>query len=862
MKSNPPKRALNFLRWFCREDYIEEIEGDLTELFEKEHCQDPRKAKRKFLWNVIRYFRPRFIKAFKVSSGNTNPAAMFRHNILISYRSFLRYKSSFLINLIGLSSGLACTLFIYLWVNDELQMDRFHENDDRLYQVLEHRQQADRIWTAESTPGPLAEALASEMPAVEKSLIVGRMFNTTFSLLGNNIRADGKFVGKEFLSMFSFKLLQGDKNTALNEKTSVVITEALAQRLFGTTENVVGKTVELNHKSQFIVTGLLQNLPARSSQQFEFLLPIEKFMEDRPGMLSWANTGPYTYLLLKPGTDVQAFNRQIADYIKRKTEGSVTYRTPFIAHYPSLYLYGKYESGIQNGGRITYVKLFSIIAIFIVVIACINFMNLATARASRRLKEVGIKKAIGAGRRSLVYQHLSEAILLSFLSLVIALGLVAVFLPQFNDITGKQLSLQLDLSFMLALISATAVTGMLAGSYPALYLSGFNPSAILKGKFSSAAGEVWARKGLVIFQFALSVIFIVSVVVVYKQIEFIQSKSLGYNKDNIIYFEREGRTDNANNLESFLAGVRNIPGVAGTSTTQHNMTGHNSGTHGVEWEGKDPDNKTEFENITLGYDMMEILGITITQGRAFSRNFPADTARIIFNEAAIAFMGLKDPVGKVVKLWGETMEIVGVAGDFNFESLHETIRPVFFRLKPNATYLIMAKLEAGKEKEALARLESFYEKYNPGFTFDYRFLDAEYQAQYAAEQRVASLSRYFACLAILISCLGLFGLAAFTAERRQKEIGIRKALGAGELGIIFLLSGEFTRIVFVAIVIALPASYLLSIYWLQNFAYRITLEWWYFLFAGFMALAVAALTVATQAVKAASRNPTQTLKAE
>lgn len=858
MTSHPPQRAVKFLRWFCREDYVEEIEGDLTELFEKQYVQAPVKARRAFYLSVMRYFRPRFIKSFK-ASYNPKPTAMFRHNFLIAYRNFLRYKSSFFINVTGLSTGLACTLLIYLWVNDELRMDAFHEKKDHLYQVLEHRQQADRIWTAETTSGPLAEALATEMPEIESTLNVGRPFGTTLSIGDLNVRAEGRFAGQEYFNMFSFQLLQGDRDKVLADKTGLVVTEALARKLFGTTDNILGKGIAVNHEKEYFVTGVAANTPSNASEQFEFILPYESFKEGKPWLQNWGNTAVLTFVLLKPGTDVNAFNQRIADFVSKKTNGEVTHRKMFIKPYAEKYLYGKYENGVQDGGRITYVKLFSLIAVFIVLIACINFMNLSTARASRRIKEVGIKKAIGAGRRTLVYQHLGEALILSFLSLLIALGMVVVLLPQFNAITAKHLTLHFDRQFVGLMIGVTAVTGVLAGSYPALYLSAFNPATVLKGKLSSSIGELWARKGLVVFQFALSVIFIVSVIVVYKQVEFVQSKSLGYSKENIIYFEREGRTDQDENLGSFLDAVRNIPGVAMASSIQHDMTGHNSGTSGVEWDGKNPDDRTEFENVSVDYGMMETLGITMAEGRMFSRVY-SDTARIIFNEAAVTFMGMSDPIGKVVKLWGKDMEIVGVAKNFHFESLHENVRPLFFRLSPGGTYLFMVKLEAGQEKATLERLHAFYDKYNAGFTFDYKFLDAEYQAQYVAEQRVATLSRYFAGLAILISCLGLFGLAAFTAERRQKEIGIRKALGAGELGIVLLLSGDFTRIVLLSITIALPASYWLVTSWLSGFAYRIPLEWWYFVAAGFTALLVAWITVGTQAIKAAALNPVNCLR--
>jgi hypothetical protein len=405
-------------------------------------------------------------------------------------------------------------------------------------------------------------------------------------------------------------------------------------------------------------------------------------------------------------------------------------------------------------------------------------------------------------------------------------------------------------------------TGIISGSYPALYLSGFNPIAVLKGRLNVSVGEVWARKGLVVFQFTISVILIVSVVVVYKQVEFVQSENLGYNKDNIVYFAREGKMWEDAKMETFLSEARNIPGVVHASSIGHDMTGHNSGTFGVWWEGKSEDNKTEFENVGVNYDMMQTLGIQLKEGRLFSKEYSADSAKIIFNEAAIKFMGLKDPVGKMVKLWGQDMQIVGVAKDFHFESLHENIKPLFFRLSQGGTYLVMAKIESGKEKAVLGKLEELYKTFNPGFSLDYKFLDQEYQAQYAAEQRVASLSKYFAGLAILISCLGLFGLAAFTADRRLKEIGIRKVLGSSVFSIIYLLSSDFTKLVFAAILIALPVSYFMTDYWLDSFALHIDLEIWYFIAAGVAALLIAWLTVGMQAVKAANVNPLECLKSE
>jgi hypothetical protein len=485
-------------------------------------------------------------------------------------------------------------------------------------------------------------------------------------------------------------------------------------------------------------------------------------------------------------------------------------------------------------------------------------MNLSTARASRRVKEVGMKKAVGAKRSTLVLQYLSESTIIALFSLAISILLVILFLPQFNIIVGKQLTLNTDKNFLVALAGIVAFTGIIAGSYPAFYLSKFNPVIVLKGKVSNLTGQAWARRGLVIFQFTLSIILIVSVWVVYQQIRFIQTKNLGYDKDNILMFGAEGQVDK--NKETFIAEIQKIPGVIKASSSGHDMTGHNGGTYGIEWPGKNQEDRTEFENIPAYYDLIEMLGIELKEGRTFSRDF-ADSTSIIFNEAAIDFMGMTDPVGKTVKLWGREMQIVGVTKDFHFESLHDQVKPAFFWLAPYGSN-IMVKVEAGREQEVIAELEKFYTEFNPGFPFAYHFLDEDYQALYVAEQRVSVLSKYFAGLAILISCLGLFGLASFTAERRIKEIGIRKVLGSSDFAIVRLLSADFTRMVLMAIVIALPVSYFVTQKWLDNFVFKIELEWWFFAGAGISALLIAWFTVGMLTVKASRVNPTECLRSE
>jgi putative ABC transport system permease protein len=786
---------------------------------------------------------------------------MLKHNFLVIYRSFKRFKSTFFINLTGLSAGLACTLLIYLWVTDELKMDKFHANDAQLFQVLENRVQAHGTITSPTTSAPLSEVLKQEMPEVEYA-ISSRNIDATLSVKDIDFKTKGKYVGEPFFKMFSYDLQQGDKNQILKDKNGIVISEKLALKLFHTTENLIGKSVEFQHEKQFAISGIFKDVPENSSEQFDFALSFELYKDMRGDNANWYNTDPQTYVLLKPGTDVNAFNAKIIDYVKTKTNNDTKHRTIFVTPYSERYLYGRYDEGVRAGGRIEYVELFSIIAVFILGIACINFMNLSTAKAAGRLKEVGVKKAIGASRNALIFQYYLESIFMTMLSLIVAMLIVWLVLGQFNEITGKKLNLHLAPNVILAFLGIAIFTGLISGSYPALYLSGFNPVAVLKGKLSTSIGEIMVRKGLVIFQFALSVILIVSVLVVYKQIEYVQSENLGYNKDNIIYFEREGKLNDERNADTFISEIKNLPGISNASTMGHDMTGHNSGTSGVEWPGKDPDNRTEFENMGVNYDMMQTLGLQMVEGRAFDKSFGADSSKIIFNETAVKFMGMKDPIGKTVKLWGEERQIIGVVKDFHYESLHEQLKPVFLRLSPQGTYVFMAKISAGKEQEVIAGINALYSKLNPGFSFNYKFLDQEYRQQYISEQRVSVLSRYFAGLAVLISCLGLFGLAAFTAERRLKEIGIRKVLGSSVMSIVYLLSSDFTKSVAIGIMIALPVSYYMTSTWLDSFAFSISLEWWYFAAAGLLALIIAWLTVGSQAVKAANVNPLQCLKSE
>jgi putative ABC transport system permease protein len=788
---------------------------------------------------------------------------MLRHNLLLIYRNFWRFRSVFFINLAGLSAGLACTLLIWLWVNDELKVDKFHEKDDLLFQVMVHEQADAGLKTTSQTQHFTAAALADEMPEIEyavtttpSSFFPGFMV----SYNGRYAKGTGKYAGSDFFNIFSYDLIQGQRNLVLADKHAVVLSESMAMKLFNSTSDIIGKTLEysiFDIKKQVVVSGVFKDVPGTASEHFDFVLPFDAFLEITgigAAPVNWNFPAPFhAYVTLKPGANATALNFKLREFISRKSSTSPF--TLFLVPYSDNYLYGKYENGVRAGGRIGYVRLFSVIAVFILVIACINFTNLFTAKASARIRDAGIRKAVGASRKSLMVQYLAESVLMSVISLFIAILMADLLLPAFNSITGKTLHIEFSMETIVAMTMITLSTGMMAGLYPALYLSRCSAAAGLKGKVTSTTHEVWIRKGLVMFQFAVSVILIVSVMVVYGQIEFIQSRSLGYDKDNLLYFEVDGKA--AESAEAFLTEVKNIPGVVSASSMLGSLTGEGNGLPGsIVRNGR----QVVIHSAAVNYGMLETLGVELKAGRFFWRTLDngADTVKWILNEAAVEALELKDPVGQTV----EGREIIGVVRNFHFQSLHESVKPFSFRLEPHFALNIWVRIDPQKQETIIRKLRACYQKFNPGLPFDYTFLDQAYDAQYKAEKKVAALSKYFATLAILISCLGLLGLAAFNAERRRKEIGVRKVMGATELGIVALLSADLTRLVIAAIAVALPLAYLITRSWLDSFAYRITLQWWYFTGAGIIALAIAALTVMAQAVRAATADPVRWLRDE
>ncbi|HEY2582990.1 MAG TPA: ABC transporter permease [Mucilaginibacter sp.] len=792
---------------------------------------------------------------------------MFRNYIKIAFRNLKKDKQFTLLNVLGLSAGIACTLLIYLWVHDEMSYDKFFENDNQIYQVMEHRKSPTQgILLSDESSGLVSETLAMQNPeVVYASPLAPPDWFQKFTLTSGdkNIKALGQYAGKDYFKIFSFKMLQGNRAKVLEVKNSIVISDELANKLFGTASDVIGKVIKFQYDQDFFVSGVFEKVPAHSSQQFDFVLSFD-YLADIPAqhwVKTWGNDGPHNFVVLKKGTDVEAFNRKIALLKQRNSSDTTT--TIFVTKFSDVYLRDTFNHGTRTGSKDAYVKLFSLIAIFILVIACINFMNLSTAKAWGRMKEVGIKKVVGAGRRHLIFQFLSESVLLAVFTTAIAVGIAWILLPQFNQLTGKSIMLRFDISFLLVLLLVAFFTGLISGSYPALYLSKFNPLAILRGKLKTSVSEVIARKGLVVFQFTLSCMLIVAVLVVYRQIRFIQSTSIGYNKDNIIRINSEGKL--AGNEDNFASALKNIPGVVNASFTQHNIVGRNYSTGGLSWDGNvAADEAIYFEGFFGGYNFIETLGMQMAAGRPFSKIYGAEYNKIILNETAVKTMQLKDPVGKIIKAFGGTYQVIGVVKDFHFESLHEQVKPSFIVLAGGTSpyFKMIIKIKAKHQQETITQIKQLYESYNPGFPFAYNFLDQAYQKLYETETRVSTLSEYFSILAILISCLGLFGLVAFTAQKRQKEIGVRKIIGASVNSIIWMLATDFLKLVFIAILVAFPLSWWMMNKWLNGFAYRINIGLTVFIIACASVILITIVTVSFQAIKAALANPVKSLRSE
>jgi len=777
----------------------------------------------------------------------------------------LHNKTFSLINIFGLALGMTCSLLIMLWLKDELKRDRFHANDKRLFRVMENQFYSGDISTFNSSPGILAENIVKDVPEIEMASQMLWEEEPLFTVGDKFDKEKGRYVQKDFLRMFSFKLAKGNATTALARPDAVVISKKLADKYFKG-EDPIGKMIKIDSKENVIVTGVLEEIPELSSLKFDFLMSYDIWFKKNDWAKEWGNNGPRCYVMIAANTSVDKVNAKIKNYIKTKNKDSNV--ELFLQNYGESYLYSNWDNGKQNGGRIEYVRIFSVVAIIILLIACINFMNLATARSLRRAREIGVRKVIGAGKRQLVAQFIGESMFVSFLAILLSLSIVALILPSFNTLTEKHLSINLtDPSFLLILLGLTVVTGVISGSYPALFMSTLKPIVVLKGLLKFKPGATYFRKGLVVFQFALSIVLILGMIVIYRQINFIHNKNLGFAKEDLLYMPLEGSL--GKNFIAFREELLKQPGIKNITSAQSSPLEVGSSTQGVRWPGKDTTKLILFSNNPITYDYIKTMGIQLIGGRDFDPSYSLDTMNYLVNEAAARKIGYKDPVGKELTMWGDKGAIVGLMKDFHHNSLHVPIEPLILRLfkgswiKDNGYWgNVIIRTEKGKSKQAIASMEKVFRQFNPGFPFRYYFTDDEIAKNYKAEYTVSKLSRYFAFLAIFISCLGLFGLVTFTAEQRTKEIGIRKVLGASVTGIVKMLSKDFLILVLIATVIAFPVAWWAMYKWLNDFEYRVDIGWWVFVVAGVVALLIALLTISFQSIKAAIANPVKSLRTE
>jgi putative ABC transport system permease protein len=790
---------------------------------------------------------------------------MLSNYIKVAIRNLLRQKGFSFINIFGLALGISCTALIGMWVNDELSYDRFHHDFDRMYRITATLPEM-KVHAAVSS-APLALAFKTEIPEVDDAVRISE--SKTDLIQVGDVKFEEKgviYADSNFFRMFNFPFINGDKENALLNPEGIVITEEMAMKYFGTTD-VLEKTIRKNNKDDFTVTGVIANIPSNSHLQFDFVQPMRYLARTNEDLKKniWDNFNYYTYIRLND--KAQQSKSAIVDLEKKmqaiyKKNEDVLKVAFILQPLSKVHLYSNFLADIPGHGNAQNVYIFMVVAIFILVVACLNFMNLATARAARRAKEVGLRKVVGAIRSHLMGQFLAESLVVALLALVLALLIIYIALPYFNTLGGKNLALDFtNVQLITGLLGITVITGLLAGSYPALYLSGFVPGTVLKGNFTAGGSGNLFRNTMVVIQFAVSISLIVGTAIVYRQLKYIQQLNLGYDKENLLYVPMSGEMwDKYETLRTMLGNNRftsNYSFISNLPTTSSNAT------ISVNWTGKDPNTQPLFFNLAIDENFEEVFKATFLEGHGYGENAKADSSSVIMNETALKTMDMKveSAVGTKVNIWGRDRTIIGVVKDFNFKPVQEAIGPMFLTRNTwggNA----MVRTQPGQTENTIAALEQMCKEINPSYPFNFGFLDQDIANLYAAEQRLGSLFNVFAVLAVVISCLGLYGLSAYLAERRTRELGIRKVLGASGFQLVYLLSATFTRPILIATAIAVPLAWYGMSQWLNGFAYHATIDWTIFVIAFVSSLIIAWLTVSFESIKAATVNPVNSLRSE
>jgi ABC-type antimicrobial peptide transport system permease subunit len=764
---------------------------------------------------------------------------------------------------------MACSLLIFLWVQDEMSVDQSIPGAAKAYVVYENLVSDGKPDPGYWTPGLLSTELKRNIPEIKYASGFWERDGeqAIFEAGEKRIPYQGNcYADSDFFKIFNYPLLQGTAASALAGPDDIAISRKMAENFFGSAAAAFGKTLRFNNSRSFRVSAVFENLPSTASQQFNYVFNWKFLIQSVTWLNDWIYRSPYTFVQLQPNVSPAKVEGRIKDFLTPYLSNSSVgrgYQTALgLQPFGEMYLHSVFKGGKPSGGKIEYVRLFSMVAIFILLIACINFMNLATARSVKRAKEVVIRKAVGALRYRLILQFISEAVLLAALAVGIAVAAAFFTLPFFNSLTTKQISIPLSSpGFWLGLAAFTLFTGIVAGSYPALFLSSLNPVKVLKGSLKFSPASLTFRKGLVVFQFVLSIVFITATIIVSKQVHYMQTKDLGFDKENLMYMPFQG--DLLNKYEVYKQELSGMPGIEAVTRSTQAPSHIGAHVYDIDWDGKNPQSHVFSMHDGVGYGFIKMMHLQMVQGRDFSKDFPSDTTGYILNETAVKMTGYKNPVGRRFTFFGQHGRIIGVVKDFHLRSLHDPMEPLVLYLGENTDWgNILVKSEPGKTKQAIASMERVFKQLEPKFSFRYYFADEEYQKLYTSDLTVSSLSDCFSFLAIFISCLGLLGLTMFTAEQRRKEIGVRKVIGASVGDIVTMLSKDIIKLVALSAIIATPIAWLAMNNWLQNFAYKITIGWWIFLLAGVIAVVIALATIGWQAIKAAVANPVESLKNE
>ncbi|MCK5441744.1 MAG: ABC transporter permease [Maribacter sp.] len=789
---------------------------------------------------------------------------MLKNHLKIAWRNLLKNKVYFSINILGLSIALTVSFLMLLWVHDEYSMDKFHASNDQLYRVKRTIPLEEGVLDVyEGISYPLLKTAKEQLPEIEKYITLGRSFEDNLRVGNVDFRASGAFANADFFSGFSFPVLLGDISQLDKKTEAIAISESFAKRIWGDDwlKKSIGSTIHIFDNGDFAVEAVYADFSKHSSIQNDFYYSFDKYLNDNEWMQEWGNNGMQGVFLLRDDADPVQVSAKLQNLFQENIKGD-NKEGCFLQKFSEDYLYGQFDERAQvSGGRIEYVRIFTIAAIFLLLISCINFVNLSTAYAIKRAAEVGVRKVIGARKGALISQFLTETSIITTISFGFALLCTSLLLPSVNTFVGKNLEIDLTQpAIWLSIMSVFLATTLLSGAYPSFVISSFKPVDALKGGSKEKKGTTSLRKGLVVLQFGLSILLIVAAIIVKQQIDYINQKDLGLSKNNIVTIHQDQKlTDKYEVLRNELLASKGISDVTLAGPSPLDMQ---ASTSGVSWGGKSKDQEhIEFSMLWSAHNFPEVFEIPVVEG-AFYREGVVDTLNIVLNQRAVEIIGIEEPVGKTIEVWGNQRQIIGVLRDFHNRSLYEPVQPSIFFLDPTDAGALFVKMKVGETREALASIKTVFDKVLPDVPLHYDFIDQEYAANYRSETITGVLTYYFAIISILLSCLGLFGLATFMAKQRKKEIGIRKVLGASVGSITTLLSMDFLRLVLFSILIASPIAYYLMSNWLLDFAYPIEIKFWVFALAGFLTVLTTILTIGFQAIKTAMDNPTNSLRTE